>query len=452
MEQEKEYFAFISYKREDENWAKWLRNRLEHYKIPKSFLKYNKKFPRSLRPIFTDVNDLVAGNLSEMLYDSLINSKYLIVICSPRAAQSAWVNKEVETFIEQGRHEKIIPFIVEGMPFSKNPNEECFPPALRNLPYEQEPLGVSVQELGRDGALIRVIARMLELNYDLLWSKYNKERLLSPIRFLSIPFSFFAKLFNKSVETAIEEYLPQKDNTDIFISYRRIDGRDVARTIEQALKFANYKNVFFDYTSIQDGNFNLKILDAIYSCKDFILVLSPMAMKRCSKKGDWVAREIRTALKYKSHIIPVVIEDSKGSTVWSWPRNLPKDLEELKNIEQLPFQMGTYFPDAMRNLINRLNSSKKSAEISTIENLEIPDLVFLKVKCPVQCKIYVDDELHIDTLAKDKLKKIPLKKGEYLIRIDTIDNKVIYKERKLILREDKLLSNDDFALIEKREI
>lgn len=196
MEQEKEYFAFISYKREDENWAKWLRNRLEHYKIPKSFLKYNKKFPRSLRPIFTDVNDLVAGNLSEMLYDPLINSKYLIVICSPRAAQSAWVNKEVEIFIEQGRHEKIIPFIVEGMPFSKNPNDECFPPALRNLPYEQEPLGVSVQELGRDGALIRVIARMLELNYDLLWSKYNKERLLSPIRFLSIPFSFFAKLFH----------------------------------------------------------------------------------------------------------------------------------------------------------------------------------------------------------------------------------------------------------------
>ena len=56
--------------------------------------------------------------------------------------------------------------------------------------------------------------------------------------------------------------------------------------------------------------------------------------------------------------------------------------------------MGTYFPDAMRNLINRLNSSKKSAEISTIENLEIPDLVFLKVKCPVQCKIYVDDEVN----------------------------------------------------------
>ena len=29
MEQEKEYYAFISYKREDENWAKWLQDKLE---------------------------------------------------------------------------------------------------------------------------------------------------------------------------------------------------------------------------------------------------------------------------------------------------------------------------------------------------------------------------------------------------------------------------------------
>lgn len=29
MEQEKEYYAFISYKREDEKWAKWLQDKLE---------------------------------------------------------------------------------------------------------------------------------------------------------------------------------------------------------------------------------------------------------------------------------------------------------------------------------------------------------------------------------------------------------------------------------------
>ena len=36
---DKKYFAFISYKREDEEWAKWLQHKLEHYKSParKSF-------------------------------------------------------------------------------------------------------------------------------------------------------------------------------------------------------------------------------------------------------------------------------------------------------------------------------------------------------------------------------------------------------------------------------
>lgn len=33
------YLAFISYKREDEKWAKWLQNILEHYKLPISVRK-----------------------------------------------------------------------------------------------------------------------------------------------------------------------------------------------------------------------------------------------------------------------------------------------------------------------------------------------------------------------------------------------------------------------------
>ena len=34
MVQGKEYYAFISYKQEDEKWAKWLADELEHYKFP----------------------------------------------------------------------------------------------------------------------------------------------------------------------------------------------------------------------------------------------------------------------------------------------------------------------------------------------------------------------------------------------------------------------------------
>ncbi len=442
MYMDKEYIAFISYKSEDQKWAIWLRNKLEHYSIPTKAIKGVQNVNSSLRSIFVDVNDLVAGNLSGMINESLVKSKYLIVICSPKAAQSPWVNTEVETFVKLGRTEFIIPFVVDGVPFSNNA-EEAFPPALRSLSIEQEPLSINVKDIGREASVVKIASRMLGVNYELLWGYHNRRKWLSPLNFLSTPIRVLMGVV-ASNDTKGDEYTPHNDNTDIFISYRRIDGRDVARTIEQALIGANYKNVFFDYTSIQDGKFNLKIIDAIFSCKDFILVLSPMSMKRCSKKGDWVAREIRTALKYNSHIIPVVIENSKGNTDWNWPKNFPRDMAEIKDLEQLPFQMGTYFPDAMRNLINRLNTSKKEENKLIFQDEK--DLVNFKIKCPVYCNIYIDDELFAGNVERNKLMKYPLKKGEYLIRIETDNNEVIYKERKLILKGDKLLSNDDFDI------
>ena len=94
----------------------------------------------------------------------------------------------------------------------------------------------------------------------------------------------------------LEYYVPKNVDYDLFISYRREDGRDHARNIQQALKARGYKQIFFDYDSIQKGDFTKRIIDAIYSCTDFILVLSPKSMKRCTKDGDPVANEIRTAV------------------------------------------------------------------------------------------------------------------------------------------------------------
>ena len=37
MGMDKEYFAFISYQRQNEEWAVWLREELEHYHLPASF-------------------------------------------------------------------------------------------------------------------------------------------------------------------------------------------------------------------------------------------------------------------------------------------------------------------------------------------------------------------------------------------------------------------------------
>ena len=45
MVDEYKYLAFISYKREDEKWAKWLQHKLEHYKLPTSIRKADPSLP-----------------------------------------------------------------------------------------------------------------------------------------------------------------------------------------------------------------------------------------------------------------------------------------------------------------------------------------------------------------------------------------------------------------------
>lgn len=185
-----EYFAFISYKREDEKWAKWLQKKLEYYKLPSSVRKDNPELPEKIRPVFKDTTDLEPGILPLKIQEALESSKFLIVICSPRSANSVWVSKEVQSFIDSGRADNIIPFIIEGTPNALDPKEECFPEGLRQLSGEQELLGANINEMGRDAAAIKVIARMFNLRFDTLWQRTRKERKKMYIR-LAIFISIF---------------------------------------------------------------------------------------------------------------------------------------------------------------------------------------------------------------------------------------------------------------------
>lgn len=169
--------AFISYKREDEEWAKWLQKKLEHYKLPTEIRKKNPdlEFYECPRHIFKDTTDLSGGVLAEEIKKGLDSSKYLIVICSPRAARSKWVCKEVQNFIDTRREKYIIPFIIEGEPNANNIDDECFPEALKTLTAERELLGINVNEYGREAAAVKVAARMFELSFDSLWQRFKRE-------------------------------------------------------------------------------------------------------------------------------------------------------------------------------------------------------------------------------------------------------------------------------------
>lgn len=170
------YYAFISYNHKDEKWAKWLQNRLETYSIPSVLRKENIQLPKRVYPVFRDKTDLAGGRkLLDTLRGQLDESRHLIVICSPNSAGSEWVNAEVRYFMENGREDDIIPVIVDGEPFAENPEQECYPPALRT-DMQAELLGVNVKTLGRRHAFLQVVASLLDLKFDRLMRRDQKRR------------------------------------------------------------------------------------------------------------------------------------------------------------------------------------------------------------------------------------------------------------------------------------
>lgn len=137
MTQGDTYKAFISYSHQDAKEAAWLHRRLERYRVPElKRRQLETPLPKRLKPIFRDREELSAGsNLSEVIEQALTSSENLIVLCSPNAEQSHWVNQEILFFKRLGRADRIFTVIIDGEPFASarpgRETEECLPEAVR---------------------------------------------------------------------------------------------------------------------------------------------------------------------------------------------------------------------------------------------------------------------------------------------------------------------------------
>lgn len=96
-----------------------------------------------------------------------------------------------------------------------------------------------------------------------------------------------------------------KRRYDIFISYRRTDGKDIARALKESLAARGYR-VFLDYDALQDGVFDRRILDAIDAAPIYILLLTAHCLDRCVNENDWVRLELEHALTHGKQIVPLV--------------------------------------------------------------------------------------------------------------------------------------------------
>lgn len=121
--------AFISYSRKDKEFAGLLERALERYYLPKDF----KIQPRRL-DIFRDEQDFTGVEYYQSLEKHLKDSAKLIVICSPNARKSGYVDDEIQRFLQVNRAVNIIPILLCGIPNNEasltEQDEMAFPEAL----------------------------------------------------------------------------------------------------------------------------------------------------------------------------------------------------------------------------------------------------------------------------------------------------------------------------------
>lgn len=180
------YTAFISYNSKDDRWAKWLQRKLEAYSMPvvirkeKDEVVRKEEKPKKLR-VFRYKADLNTISLNEGLAKELDDARWLIVICSPNSAKSAWVGKEIQRFLDTGRCDHILPFIIDGTSYS-NDEHECLNPVLKAAFPDGDILGVNIDDYGEDlriyrkrKALVRAVSILIEVPdaYSYLWNRYR---------------------------------------------------------------------------------------------------------------------------------------------------------------------------------------------------------------------------------------------------------------------------------------
>ena len=141
--------AFISYSRKNEEFAALLEQALENYKPPKGL-----NLARRHLDIFRDRSDFRSGGYIANLEKHLRSSARLIVVCSPEARSSGFVDQEIQLFVDFKGTEHLIPILYSGIP-----NNEAAPDQVTQLAFPdalckamQMPLAIDYRgfEVGRD--------------------------------------------------------------------------------------------------------------------------------------------------------------------------------------------------------------------------------------------------------------------------------------------------------------
>jgi tetratricopeptide (TPR) repeat protein len=225
------YRAFLSYSHANEHAAGKLHHWLETYRIPKRLvgtLTGGAAVPRRLSPIFRDRAELpAASSLDEQVRMALSQSEALLVLCSPAAKASRWVNAEIALFRELHPDRPIIAALIEGEP------ADSFPTALISRDangVEHEPIAADFRT-DSDGpklARLKIVAGLTGVPLDQIIQRDAQRQLrrVIAVTFVALFLTLLMAAMLVFVARARSEAESQRQQAEGLIEFMLTDLRE----------------------------------------------------------------------------------------------------------------------------------------------------------------------------------------------------------------------------------
>ncbi|XP_048120359.1 NAD(+) hydrolase SARM1 isoform X2 [Alosa alosa] len=155
---------------------------------------------------------------------------------------------------------------------------------------------------------------------------------------------------------------------DVFISYRRTTGSQLASLLKVHLQLRGY-SVFIDVEKLEAGRFEEKLIQSVQRARNFILVLSANALDKCMgdvAMKDWVHKEIVTALSGKKNIVPVT-----DNFLWPDPKSLPDDMSSILNFNGIKWSH-EYQEATIEKILRFLKGNPSQDQLDRAKDPELP--------------------------------------------------------------------------------
>lgn len=223
-------------------------------------------------------------------------SSVFLFVSSANSNSSRWTSNEISTALEFKK--KIIPFRIDNSPYNDSVMMKIISFDYIDCKDEQKAIN----------KLLRAVKHNLP---SIPGSK-------SHWRNIDVPEGARGTVVASNVGDKWEEHVFTVNSTikkdevyDVFISYYRNTGLQLAKSIHQLLTKEGY-TVFFNEDSVREGLVDENILIHVKRCRDFILIIdTQFAKKMFCQENDWVNTELSEAIKRGNgivNIIPILLQ------------------------------------------------------------------------------------------------------------------------------------------------